>query len=57
MGRSVHLSKSKLILGWQCPKRLWLEVNAPEDSHYAPESEVAFAVGHQVGEAARSIFP
>jgi hypothetical protein len=42
---------------WQCPKRLWLEVNAPETAHYAPESEVAFAVGHQVGEAAQSIFP
>ena len=57
MGRRVHLSKSKLMAGWQCPKRLWLEVNASEEAHYVPDSEFAFAVGHQVGEAAQSIFP
>jgi hypothetical protein len=26
-----YLSKSKLISRWQYPKRLWLEINAPDE--------------------------
>jgi len=50
-----QLSKSKIIAFRQCPKRLWLELNKPElrdDS----ASKVVFAIGNQVGEAARMIF-
>ena len=49
------LSKSKLIAYKQCPKRLWLEVYRPElrdDSG----SEMAFKIGHEVGELAQRLF-
>jgi hypothetical protein len=57
LGSSIYLSKSKLISGWQCAKRLWLEKNAPESLQYSAGTEAAFAVGHQVGDAAQSLFP
>lgn len=50
-----QLSKSKIIAFRQCPKRMWLELNRPElcdDS----ASEVAFAIGNEVGEVARRIY-
>lgn len=50
-----QLSKSKIIAFRQCPKRLWLELHRPElrdDSG----SEVAFSIGNQVGDIARSIY-
>jgi CRISPR/Cas system-associated exonuclease Cas4 (RecB family) len=53
----VSLSKSKLISGWQCGKRLWLEKYVPELLEYSPSTEAAFAVGHRVGETAQSLFP
>ncbi len=53
----VHLSKSRLISGWQCGKRLWLEKYAPEKLVYSSATELAFAVGHQVGQTAQGLFP
>jgi len=50
-----HLSKSKIIAYRQCPKRLWLEVHRRElrdDSG----SEVAFAIGNEVGDVARQVY-
>lgn len=50
-----NLSKSKILACRQCPKRLWLELNRPElrdDSG----SEMAFAIGNEVGDAARTVF-
>jgi hypothetical protein len=52
-----YLSKSKLISGWQCGKRLWLEKNAPDEKEFSASTEAAFAVGHQAGAAAQSQFP
>lgn len=52
-----NLSKSKMLAGWQCRKRLWLEVHAPEHAAYAPGTQRAFAIGHAVGDIARQIFP
>ena len=56
-GRGHHLSKSKLISGWQCGKRLWLEKYAPDEKEFSAGTEAAFAVGHQVGDAAQQQFP
>jgi CRISPR/Cas system-associated exonuclease Cas4 (RecB family) len=50
-----QLSKSKIIAYRQCPKRLWLEVHRPE-LRDDTGSEVAFAIGNQVGDIARSIY-
>ena len=50
-----NLSKSKIIAYRQCPKRLWLEIHKPElrdDSG----SEMAFQIGNEVGDLARSIY-
>lgn len=49
------LSKSKLIAYRQCPKRLWLELQRlklRDDS----AAEAAFAIGNEVGEAARQVY-
>ncbi len=52
-----YLSKSKLISGWQCGKRLWLEKKAPELLKFSASTEAVFAIGHKVGEAAQQQFP
>jgi hypothetical protein len=51
------LSKSKIMAGLQCPKRLYLEVHHPELLDFSDEAEHAFAIGHEVGEAARTFHP
>lgn len=52
-----YLSKSRILSGWQCHKRLWLEVHAPERAQVSSATERAFQVGHQVGDVARRLFP
>jgi hypothetical protein len=51
------LSKSRILSGWQCRKRLWLEIHDPEKAVTTPSAERAFAIGHRVGDAARQLFP
>jgi len=50
------LSKSKLQAFRQCPKRLWLEVHRPELREVSGSMQANFAVGHQVGDVARSLY-
>jgi len=57
MSSKSYLSKSKLMSGRQCPKRLWLEVNQPELQKISPATERLFAIGHTVGRAACSLWP
>jgi len=45
-----HLSKSRLISAWQCAKRLWLEINDPDEKLVTPQMQRAFAIGHQAGD-------
>jgi hypothetical protein len=52
-----YLSKSRILAGWQCHKRLWLEVHAPERAQYSAASQRAFGIGHEVGDLARRLFP
>lgn len=52
-----YLSKTKIISGWQCSKRLWLELNEPEERVFSAATEASFAVGHRVGAAAQQQFP
>ena len=51
------LSKSKIISGLQCPKRLYLEVHHPELAEVSDETERMFSNGHLVGEIARNQQP
>jgi len=55
--RRFGLSKSKIIAGLQCPKRLWLETHRPELVELTPATERRFAIGHEVGEVARQLTP
>jgi hypothetical protein len=49
------LSKSRILNGLQCPKRLYLQVHKPELAEIDPSTEHRFRVGHEVGEVARSL--
>lgn len=57
MNAMRHLSKTRLLSGWQCAKRLWLEINKPDEKVVSAQTEAAFATGHEVGAAAQSLFP
>lgn len=57
MKKSVSLSKSKIILHRQCPKRLWLHVYRPELAKPDPMAESRFRDGNKVGEVARQLYP
>ena len=41
------LSKSKIMAGRQCPKRLYLEVHHPELLDYSDETQRLFSIGHE----------
>jgi hypothetical protein len=49
------LSKSKMLSGLQCPKRLYLEVHQPELADALDEA--VFTAGHAVGDMARTLYP
>jgi hypothetical protein len=49
------LSKSRILNGLQCPKRLYLQVHQPELAEIDPSTEHRFHVGHEVGDVARSL--
>jgi hypothetical protein len=49
------LSKSKILSGLQCLKRLYLEVHQPELAEDSDEQQKAFTFGNQVGEVARQV--
>ncbi|GAI90382.1 unnamed protein product, partial [marine sediment metagenome] len=52
------LSKSKFLAGWQCPKKLWLDVHEPDlaEPTSAAQQRI-FDQGIKVGEIARGYFP
>lgn len=52
-----YLSKSKLLSGAQCVKRLYLETHRPELSQVSAATEQRFDMGHRVGEVARTRWP
>lgn len=52
-----NLSKSKILSGLQCPKRLYLEIHQPELAQVGAQTQRAFAAGHRVGEVARTLWP
>jgi hypothetical protein len=51
------LSKSKISMFEQCPKRLWLSVHRPELGKQDEGTEARFAAGHEVGALACSLLP
>ena len=49
------LSKSRILSFLQCPKRLYLEVHQRELMQYSASSEIAFAIGNEVGAVAQEV--
>ena len=41
------LSKSRIMSGLQCPKRLWFELNPPED-YEGPGEEALVRIVHEL---------
>ena len=52
-----YLSKSKMLSGLQCPKRLYLEVHHPELIEESADLQRRFTIGHLVGEMAQKLVP
>jgi hypothetical protein len=57
MTRGHNLSKSKILSGWQCHRKLWLEVHDPHKAQIDESMERVFEIGHRVGELAQWMFP
>jgi len=51
------LSKSRIMAGRQCQRRLWLEVNRPELRVFASETRRRFAQGHRLNELVHRMLP
>ena len=53
-----YLSKSKYLVGLQCPKLLWIHYKAKDKLPPVDEqTEAIFDQGHQVGQLAQKLFP
>lgn len=57
MTKRIGLSKSRITLFEQCPKRLWLSVHRPELADEQAAVTMAFADGHRIGALACSLYP
>lgn len=55
--KPYRLSKSKIISGLQCVKRLYLEIHQPELREDSAYTESLFTTGHRVGEVAQELVP
>ncbi|MFQ5757504.1 MAG: DUF2779 domain-containing protein, partial [Acidiferrobacterales bacterium] len=55
--RSRGLSKSRIMAGIQCPKRLYLETYHRELAEGSADKQERFAAGRRVGELARTLYP
>ena len=49
----TSLSKSKILLYRQCPKRLWLSIHRPDLIQISPATQARFDEGNTVGDIAR----
>ena len=53
----IKLSKSKIIAGLQCPKRLWLQVHRPDLLRESEQTQQSYDNGNQLGVIAQSLYP
>ena len=54
---ATHLSKSRVLSGLQCPKRLWLEKNRPELVAWTAASRRRLQGGHRLNEVVHRLVP
>lgn len=52
-----RLSKSRILAGLQCPKRLYLQVHHPELAQDSASAKQSFSMGHQLGAVAQDLHP
>lgn len=52
-----RLSKSRIISGLQCHKRLWLQIHKPDTAEMATSSLQSISFGNEVGDIARQMYP
>ena len=57
MNKRIGLSKSRIALFEQCPRRLWLAVHRPELAEVSAATWSGFADGHRVGALACTLHP
>lgn len=57
MAKPIGLSKSKILLYRQCPKRLWLQVFKPDLAEVDASAQARFRDGNKVGDVARQLYP
>ncbi|TAL90250.1 MAG: DUF2779 domain-containing protein [Candidimonas sp.] len=55
MKKVFWLSKSKIMSGQQCEKRLWLETHRRELAEVSGTTQMTFDYGHMFGDVARSV--
>lgn len=53
---TFRLSKSKILAGLQCPKRLYLQTHHPELAQESASAQARFAQGNLLGEVARTLY-
>ncbi|NYT80651.1 hypothetical protein H0A70_03965 [Alcaligenaceae bacterium] len=53
--RAFWLSKSKIMSGRQCAKRLWLETHCREHAEVSHATQMTYDHGHMFGDIARSL--
>ena len=53
---TFRLSKSKILAGLQCPKRLYLQTHHPELVQESASAQARFAQGNLLGEVARTVY-
>lgn len=54
---TTHITKSPVLSGLRCPKRLWLQTNQPELAEPSSTSELTIANGNEVGAMAQLNYP
>ena len=52
----MNLSKSRVISGLQCPKKLWLEIHKPGLIEHSAATEAQFTAGYEVGAIAQALY-
>lgn len=54
---TTNITKSRVLSGLRCPKRLWLQTNQPELAEPSSNSALTIANGNEVGAMARLNYP
>lgn len=52
-----YLTKSKYLIGLECPLALWKVFNEPSEEKLSPADELKFEQGHLVGDLAKGLYP